>query len=517
MLGLAVVVGSLESRAQSAYYSFQQLTPGKACVGYAVRCVGDVNADSWPDLLATGYGITYGYVYPANALVVSGRDGRLLFAFDAHTEIATIGIGDWPAAAGDVDGDAYADFIIQAKSSHGEGSSVISGRSGLVLFVVDTLVHDAVGDLDGDLHEDIVGGAYDRVDVLSGADGHVMFHVPSDLTGNQAWFGYDVVAAGDANADGTMDFAFRGWDQQGQLGDKHFLLRMHSGADGSELWRLAAPEATALLPGWANPTLAPYGDFDGDGHDDLLVGAFNGHGSPQALILSGASGAILRSFFDPELSYAGSVAAPGDLNGDHVPDVLAGTASEAGASNSGRVTLFSGATGAILWSSQGVQPTHGFGGTLDALGDVTGDGVGDFVVGAGGASQYSGTPRVHVFSGASLPIDDLAPAASGLESSIGPVLTLRGRFEPETATTLTLCNADPARTWSLVIGAGLVNPAGSSVSPTLDVVLPLVPDDYGTAKLLMRWPAPSPGGPVQLYLQARDATGAASNVLSVEF
>ena len=78
-------------------------------------------------------------------------------------------------------------------------------------------------------------------------------------------------------------------------------------------------------------------------------------------------------------------------------------------------------------------------------------------------------------------------------------------------------DADPASSWWLVIGAGLLNPAGSSVSPTLDVALPLVPDDYGTAKLLMRWPAPSPGGPVQLYLKARDATGAASNVLSVEF
>ena len=513
---LALVGGHVGARAQSAYYSIQQLGDGKSGVGFAVRGVGDVNVDGWPDLLTTGYGVTGGFAQPPNALVVSGRDGHLLYAFDSDGEIATTYGGNRPAAAGDVNGDAYADFIIQGKSALGEGSLVISGRSGNVLLVLDTLVHDALGDLDVDGHEDIVGGSTDRVDVLSGADVHVIFHVPSDLTGNQAWFGYDVAAAGDANGDGTMDFAFRGWDEQ-DFGGKTFHLRMHSGADGSELWKQTERSATAFVPGTGNPTLARCGDLDGDGHDDLLVATLESAGSPQAVVVSGASGRILRRFFDPELASGGSVAGPGDLDGDHVPDVLLGTADAADALDFGRVTLFSGATGAILSSFQGFQPTHGFGGTLAALGDVTGDGIGDFVVGAGGSSQIVGAPRVHVVSGASLPVDDLAPGAGSPGISIGPVLTLRGRFDPGSVTMLTLTNGDPARAWWLVIGAGLLNPTEISAGPTPDVALPLVLDEYGSAKLLMRWPAPSPGGPVQLYLQARDATGADSNVLSVEF
>ncbi len=84
------------------------------------------------------------------------------------------------------------------------------------------------------------------------------------------------------------------------------------------------------------------------------------------------------------------VAGPGDVNGDGVPDVLVASPG----SPTRHVRAYDGVTGGHLWSVKGVSPGDGFGEVLDAVGDLDGDGAGEFAVGAPAGSY------VRLFDGA---------------------------------------------------------------------------------------------------------------------
>jgi FG-GAP repeat len=74
----------------------------------------------------------------------------------------------------------------------------------------------------------------------------------------------------------------------------------------------------------------------------------------------------------------------GDVTGDGVPDVIVGEGSffddEFGGWQPGRFTGRSGADGALLYAVDGQAPKEGLGQALTAMGDVNGDGLGDALV-----------------------------------------------------------------------------------------------------------------------------------------
>ena len=89
------------------------------------------------------------------------------------------------------------------------------------------------------------------------------------------------------------------------------------------------------------------------------------------------------------------VAGLGDVNGDGVGDVVAGISGTF--SDDGRVTCYSGATGAAIWSVPGGS-NHELGFSIARTGDLNADGIFDVIVGAPGYSNDRG--RVNVYSGA---------------------------------------------------------------------------------------------------------------------
>ncbi len=175
-------------------------------------------------------------------------------------------------------------------------------------------------------------------------------------------------------------------------------------------------------------SVSPAGDINGDGMDDLLVGApyadtaaaYAGatylvfgtdQGLPNPLPLSsinGTNGIVINgeSVFD----FAGaSVSAAGDINGDSIDDLLIG------APSASPVVGYSGATYVVFGSDQGLPSPlslsdldgdNGFlivgvnsydesGASVSGAGDINGDGIADLIIGA----PYAGAGAAYVVFG----------------------------------------------------------------------------------------------------------------------
>ncbi|HWC85318.1 MAG TPA: FG-GAP-like repeat-containing protein [Solirubrobacteraceae bacterium] len=167
-----------------------------------------------------------------------------------------------------------------------------------------------------------------------------------------------------------------------------------------------APQVNARFGFWS----AALGDVNGDGVPDFVtsadgqsVGANTNEG--EVYIFSGKTGELLRTIDDPDpqsnADFGGNVIAPGDLNGDGITDFVV-TASKA-AGGAGMGYAFSGADGHLLYripNPEAQLSSFGFGAA--ELGDVNGDGIPDYQIGApfyndGGVSQAG---RSYIISGA---------------------------------------------------------------------------------------------------------------------
>ena len=147
-------------------------------------------------------------------------------------------------------------------------------------------------------------------------------------------------------------------------------------------------------------------DVNGDGFDDIIVGAGNG-GGPRIAVFDGSfrgrsatnRGPVLADFFAYESSFRGGViVAAGDVNGDGFEDVIAGT----GVGGGPRVRVFDGTQLTVGGTQNSFQDFFAYadqdrGGVNVAAGDINGDGMADIVTGAGNG----GGPRVRTFDGKS--------------------------------------------------------------------------------------------------------------------
>jgi hypothetical protein len=159
--------------------------------------------------------------------------------------------------------------------------------------------------------------------------------------------------------------------------------------------------------------VAGIGDFDGDGHDDVIVGAIQ-DGTPEvydsgrAYIFSGATGALIHDLASPMPDFSGflgkDVAGIGDYDGDGTGDVAvsAHTEDANGTNGSGRAYVFSGATGEHLdtFESPNTENFGRFGVSVAGAGDVNDDGRPDVIVGAGleAVGGLNDAGRAYVFT-----------------------------------------------------------------------------------------------------------------------
>ena len=257
------------------------------------------------------------------------------------------------------------------------------------------------------------------VSVLAPSSEAITYRIDNPSPAANAAFGTAVTGLGDQNADAVPDFAV------GVPGADR--VDVFSGATRTLMRSLHDPEGkSGMRFGYA---VASVGDVDGDGVEDIAVGAPGPSGfvplpcdptqpscPPPAewgrvFLFSGATGAMLRKILPTSefFAFGLSLAALGDVNGDGVPDLAVG-APELLNNRWGEVYAFSGKTGGQLWVFReppypGKQAIASLGTFMAPTGDLDGDGRRDLIVAAPfhdntGAGAVLGG-KVFVLSGAS--------------------------------------------------------------------------------------------------------------------
>ena len=180
------------------------------------------------------------------------------------------------------------------------------------------------------------------------------------------------------------------------------LLSFPTGETGSDVVAKNADGTTRYtyspVPGFKGIINVATADLNGDGTDDIVVGAGpGGGGAPHIRVESGTSGGgELLSFFAFDPKFLGGVSvATGDIDRDGVPDIIVG----AGPGGGPHVKVFSGANGAEIRSFFAFAATNTDGVNV-ASGDLDRDGHDDIIVGSSTV-----TSQVKVFDGSTLAVE----------------------------------------------------------------------------------------------------------------
>lgn len=271
----------------------------------------------------------------------------------------------------------------------------------------------ASADLNGDGFEDLIIGAPGKnsfngeVQIFNGSPIGLNPTPGVTLAGPQddAMFGVFLANAGDVNGDGYDDLSISASRYGvGSLDGVGAVFVHHGSANGVA----QVPDVT-ITGESANDALglwATAGDFNGDGFDDLVIGApqlLGGYASIHPGSQSGLAtdaAIVTRLVGENANDFFGLGMAAADVNGDGYVDLAVGAIGWAG--GVGTVYVYPGAAGGIRSVNFArlvgdSQPDH-FGLVANA-GDVNGDGYEDLLIGAVGAVANARDGKAYLHNG----------------------------------------------------------------------------------------------------------------------
>ncbi len=190
---------------------------------------------------------------------------------------------------------------------------------------------------------------------------------------------YGIDDIGDVDHDGVPDVIVESYDA-GAVGDHLYCLSGASAIVADVIWSVKPAGGASSGGGYGDECLIVGPDFNGDGHQDILLGT--AWGGRSAYVLDGMDGGVhyhFDTYYDrpPDPAASGwvySVKPAPDLNGDGVPDIFFCCGSE----NDGAYCASVGDS-SILWYrdlGDGVL-------SCAVLDDVNGDGLADALFGVG--------------------------------------------------------------------------------------------------------------------------------------
>ena len=370
-------------------------------LGRSVSYAGDINNDGIGDFVAGAIGSDLGGNLAGSAFVIFGQAGTsrgaiTVSSLSGSDGFAIIGDADLDlltavSRAGDINNDGIDDLVVGASGNDAGGSS--AGRAYVVF--------------------GRAGATRSNIDLASFAatDG---FSITGDVADDR--LGRAVSAAGDINGDGIDDVVVGApyGDNGGSLAGEAYVIFGRAGATRTniDVSALAATDGFIIEGSGVQivgTSLASLGDINGDGLDDILVGAYRTGGGGAAYVIYGKVGATRGTINVSTLAasdgfaifgdqagdqFGISVQGGGDINGDGIRDLVIGAnrAADLGPSTGEAYVIFgrAGTRSAIdvtnLAQSDGLAIRAASGGDQAGrditFGDFNNDGIDDIIVSA---------------------------------------------------------------------------------------------------------------------------------------
>jgi|JI9StandDraft_2_1071091.scaffolds.fasta_scaffold17353_2 hypothetical protein len=338
----------------------------------------DINGDGYSDLVvgAPEYNTDEGRVYifysKGGTPITSGN---YLIADSTLTGIASSRFGG-AIAQGDINGDGYGDIVVGATENPANTGSVFIYQSG--------------------------GSS----GISSGGTGTAFKTITGDVTvGTESYNFGDCVALGDINGDGYSDLAVGASEHRNGGGTLRGAVYIFLSTGSGSIIQTQASAFNSRIQALGNSdkigTAVAFGDFNGDGYSDLVVGG-EGNGSNAGNVFifnsTGPSGISVTSsvsnFTSKVTGYAvnshlGSSIATGDFNCDGFGDFIAGGQDYnfSGAQGHVIVGISNGSTGITFTTYSGANNNIASASSPSLFGisvgasDFNGDGCTDFFAG----------------------------------------------------------------------------------------------------------------------------------------
>lgn len=412
--------GPATGASPSATWSFE-LPARSAETDTSHGVIYDFNGDGYADLAVGSQG--------DRVDLYTGAPTGLTPVSTPLTQVSGSGFGVSVAAAGDVDGDGYGDLVLGAP---GIGTAYLyrGSASGIVRTPI-TLTASAAefgrtvaaaGDVNGDGYADILVGAPGAAKVFlffggASPDGSadVTFTGPDGSR-----LGGALTSLGDSDADGKSDIAL-GAPGEGKV----YVFQGKDVSTGTIASAAAAVTLSGTVPDEFGAALAGALDVDGDGRGDLFVGSPGAAGV--RLYLGSADGVAeteARSWASPNTSsssdFGAALHSAGDVNRDGYDDWIVGAPAIASAYIYEGGPSHGGENPAAPYS---ISSGSRFGAAVTSTGDVDGNGFDDTIIGAPGQQRIM--LYLHGATGLATSGTTLTNTSSGFGGALAAICPLR--------------------------------------------------------------------------------------------